>query len=296
VALVGGDSDVQPAVDGICEVVARQFDNAREFLPALEWAVQEMVDNIITHADSPVPGVVIAQYFPKKHRLAVAICDMGRGLKRALEQSFELWSHGDAITKALEKGVTRSKEIGMGFGLAGTLQISRLNGGRFWIWTGDASCFLAGDSRRFRPLPTAPGTGVAFTLDTRRPVPMTKTFMGEPTQTYFETQSEKVAELGGLRVLDEVASTGTRRSARALRRKVEGILPEMDRPLVLDFDGVARTTSSFLDELLGRLVASLGAEDWRRRVRIQGLRPEFQALANTVIHERIRIEADPNVR
>jgi len=97
-------------------VILHQFDNARAFLPALEWAGNEVIDNILLHAESRVPGTVSAQYFPKMHRLDIGICDMGRGIKASLQEAMFLWSHGDAVTKALGRGVTRNPTVGQGNG------------------------------------------------------------------------------------------------------------------------------------------------------------------------------------
>ena len=62
---------------------------------------------------------------------------MGRGIKASLEEAMFLWSHGDAVTKALGRGVTRNPAVGQGNGLAGTLDragerrdFSPLDGGR----------------------------------------------------------------------------------------------------------------------------------------------------------------------
>jgi len=123
--LIDSDRAVKPAVDAIADLILHQFEDARKFLPALEWSVNEIVDNIRIHSETLVPGAVCAQYFPDRHRLDVGVCDMGRGIKASLEESYELFSHGDAVTKALERGVTRNKEVGQGNGLAGSLEIAR---------------------------------------------------------------------------------------------------------------------------------------------------------------------------
>jgi len=77
----------------------RQFDNAREFL----------------HSETPVPGVVCAQYFPKRHKLDIAVCDWGRGIQASMKPVLEPWEGvGDAVKKAVQRGVTRDPEVGQG--------------------------------------------------------------------------------------------------------------------------------------------------------------------------------------
>lgn len=250
---IEGDS-CKHAVDAVCDLVLHQFDNARDFLPALEWAVMEITDNILIHAQSPTPGVLCAQYFPERQRLDVGLCDMGRGLMTSLSEGHPVRSHGDAIRLALQRGVTRDKNVGMGNGLAGTLEIARVNGGNLQVWTGDVTYrLLDGQPKGFLLHPLVPGTGVLLSLKTDRPVDLRETFIDQRSWTYIDAEAERLAEGGGLRIRDECVRTGSRPPATALRRKILNLLPDMTTPLVLDFDGVASASSSFLDELLGRL-------------------------------------------
>ena len=289
IRLIAEEEDVSPATDSILELVLRQFESAREFVPALEWVVNETVDNIQLHAEAPVPGAVCAQYFRKRHRLDVAICDVGRGITASLESKLNPWEgHGDAIKKALQRGVTRDENIGQGNGLAGALEITEKNLGQFRIWTGDVVYETRnGAGRRFQQRPNTPGTGLVFRLDTRRPVDLSQTFMGTPTWTYIDAEVMRIEAEGRILVSDDCLNTGTRRPARRLRRKIQNILPDMEEPLVLDFDGVDRASSSFLDELLGRLVAELGAETFNKKISLANMPPEMVDMANVVIEQRL---------
>lgn len=278
----------QAAVNQICDLVLHLFDNAREFLPAMEWAINEVIDNIFLHSETPVPGAVCAQYFPQRNRLDIGICDMGRGIYASLSESQQLFSHGDAITKALERGVTRNREIGQGNGLAGALAISSVNQGSFQIWTGDA-CFELDDKgrQRFSPIPESTGTGILIRLDTRNPVRLEDTFIGLRESTYIFSESERVCEGEGLRVIEECLHTGAREPARALRRKIMALLPDLDDPLVLNFEGVRSASSSFLDELLGRLYAEIGPEAFKHKIRIVNADAQIMDMANVVTQQRV---------
>ena len=278
----------KPAVDAVCDLVLHQFDNAREFLPALEWAVMEITDNILIHAQSQTPGVLCAQYFPERQRVDVGLCDMGRGLMASLSESHTIRSHGDAIRKALQRGVTRDKVNCMGNGLAGTLEIAKVNGGSFQIWTGDVTFRLQdGQDKGFIPHATVPGTGLLLSLKTDRPVNLRDTFIEDPSWTYIDAEAQRIASAGGLRILDECVHTGSRPSATALRRKILTILPDMDGPLVLDFDGVTAASSSFLDELLGRLAEELGADAFRCSVHLVNASHHIRGLTEAVLKQRL---------
>jgi hypothetical protein len=286
VTLITDDQSAKFAVDSICDLVLHQFDDPRPFLPALEWAVNEITDNILLHADARSPGAVCAQYFDAQHRLAVAIVDCGRGLKASLEESMQVWSHGDAISKAIQRGVTRNPEIGMGNGLAGTVEIARVNGGDLAVWSGNVTLNLkGGKDQGFQPHGEVPGTGVYLSLDTRRPVKLSETFIERDT-----TPSPFIVALasaGGLRIADEVEHTGSRRPATHLRRKILTLLAGRQEPLTLDFGGISRASSSFLDELLGRLVKELGVEQFQQRIKVVNASRELAAMANVVIQQRL---------
>ena len=286
--LIQSEEDVFDASNAVCDLVLRQFDHAREFLPAMEWAVYEVIDNIRLHAETPVPGVLTAQYYPTKHRLDIAIVDAGRGIMASLSQSQQLWSHGDAISKAIQRGVTRDDSVGQGNGMAGASEIVRKNGGELHVWTGDANFTIRkGRDRGFKPIAQIPGTGIFLRLDTRRPVRLRDTFISDPGWSYIDYEAERITESGGIRVADECVHTGGREPATTLRRKIETILEAADEPLVLDFSGVDFATSSFFDELLGRLAASLGPEVFGSGVYIANLKPELADMANVTIGQRM---------
>ena len=287
--LIDSSDAVLPAVEAIADLILHQFEDARNFLPAVEWAVCEIVDNIRIHSETPVPGAVCAQYFPERHRLDVGVCDMGRGIKASLAESYDLFSHGDAVTKALERGVTRNKEVGQGNGLAGSLEIAKANQGAFRIWTGNClyDCTIA----RFHVFEAElPGTGLSLSLNTLQPVQLSSLFIGDSSWSYVDAECERIEEQGCLRIADECEHTGGREPARRLRYKILNLLPDYDGPLPLDFSNIQSASSSFFDELLGRLILRLGKDRFAQSIRVQNLSPELKDMANVVIHQRLESE------
>ena len=283
------------AVDAICAIALAAIDNASAFIPALEWLSNEILGNIITHAASETPGVVCAQYRPKQQRFDIGICDMGRGLLGSLQPTFpEVRSYGLAIDRAIERGITRDPAIGQGNGMAGSYEIVRLNGGTYQIWTGDVVYELNKGKRRpgFQSMPPVLGTGVMFSLDTSKPVDLASTWIAGKLgvlSVFLDNQTEAATEIG-LNVATECLHTGGRQPAKLLRRKIQGLLPAMDgEPLILDFADVRSAASSFLDELLGRLAAEdpRGQRIFDGAVRIQGMNPTVQAMANVVVAQRL---------
>ncbi|MBL6800662.1 MAG: STAS-like domain-containing protein [Synechococcus sp. BS307-5m-G37] len=77
---------------------------------------------------------------------------------------------------------------------------------------------------------------------------------------------------------------------RAARKKNPGHLPAMDsEQLILDFSGVKSAASSFLDEILRRLVAedTSGQAIFDGADSIQWMNPTVQAMANEVVAQRL---------
>jgi len=281
---------VKESVDGVCDLILRQFDNAREFLPAVEWAANEMIDNIRNHASATTPGAVCAQYYRSKQLIDIGISDMGRGIKASLSTRYDrLWSHGDAVAKALQAGVTRDPNEGQGNGLAGALEIMKANGGEFRLWTGDVDFNCDdGEVKGFTLIPELPGTGVMLRFRTNHAVDLAATsIIGDPAWTYLDAQAQRAAEEGGLRIVAECHHTGGRPPARALRRKVEALLDSMEGPLTLDFDGVRTPSSSFLDELLGKLFAKLGRDQAEQRLRVVNMNDLTKRLTAHVVEQRL---------
>ena len=282
------------ATNDLLDLVLREFSNAREWLPALEWAVTEVIDNIELHANAPVPGVVCARFVPSQQCLEVGVADVGQGILASLRPALDQWAgHGDALKKALQRGVTRGVNVGQGNGLAGALAITKQNRGDFSIWTGDVLFRVTkGKEQGLHHIPgVLPGTGIGFRLYPNRPVRLEDTFIGERGFSYLDVVAGNLTD-EPIKVLVEVSNTSTRATGRRLRNKILNILPSMDEAVTIDFTGVERCSSSFLDELFGRLAAELGPDEMRQRVRPIGMNERLQNMAGVVVNQRLNQESD----
>ena len=234
------DADsVFSTTNAICDLVLQQFENARDFLPAMEWCVNEVIDNIRLHAESTSSGTVCAQFYPKRHRLDVAIVEQGRGIKRALEESYTLIDHREAISTALMRGVTRNPEVGQGNGLTGTHDIVELNGGELQIWTGDQNYRLVdAQPETYSVIPSCAGTGVFIRLDTARETRLEDTFIASASWTFIDQELTRMESSGGFLIASECRHTAGRETAAPFRRKLESLIPDAGEPIVLNFHGV----------------------------------------------------------
>ena len=66
------------------------------------------------------------------------------------------------------------------------------------------------------------------------------------------------------------------------------MLDEPAAVVTLDFTGVQSASSSFLDELLGRLCARYGREGLRGRLIVRGAGEDLMRIANGVIEQRLQ--------
>lgn len=293
--LIISQEQVLAATNAICDLMLRRYDNARAFVPAVEWMTYEVVDNIVLHAASATPGVVCAQFYETSCQLEIAVVDQGRGLAASLSESHEIADDLAALTLAVTKGVTRNSAIGQGNGLAGTVEIARANGGRLQLFSGRGMLLQDGAKQTVSSAWDYRGTGIVLSLDTRRPVDLDATDIagdgGWHGWSYLSAEGERLLQVGGLRVLDECAHVAGRQPAEALRRKIEALMPELEAPLIIDFTGVRMASSSFLDELLGRLVAAHGRDVLASKVRVSNMEPLIQRLADAVIVQRLKSES-----
>ncbi len=90
-----------------------------------------------------------------------------------------------------------------------------------------------------------------------------------------------------LRLRDESAGFGSRLAGRQLRNKCLNLLnAEATKPLTLDWTGVALVSSSFADELVGKLFAALGPLAFSARVRNLGMEATVRGLVDMAIMQR----------
>lgn len=279
--------EVNDAINTLCDLILRHAPNPESILPAIEWASNEVTDNVELHASAQTPGIFFAHLDVRRNRLEIGVVDQGIGIRESLGSAVSAGSDGEAISKALQRGVTRDARVGQGNGLAGTREIVVENEGDLSIWSGDALFHIVGGREKgFVPVPRSAGTGVILGFNLSRPIDLSRTFVAGSALDFVGSQAELVSSTG-LVVRQEVVSTRARAQAAGLRRKILALLPHMDSRLVLDFAGISVAASSFMDELLGRLATELGERDFRERIEIVNMTPLVARIANVVVEQRL---------
>ncbi len=301
-----GDSEQQQRlVSTFMDVVMRSMTLDRHVIAGLEWSINEITDNVLNHADCKEGGIIQVITFGERKRVAFGVADSGRGILSSLREGHpNLQKDDQAIRQAMNAGITRNSEVGQGNGIAGTLQIATLSKGSFGITSGQAqvqvqtrdgrpesSSYNRGKRQRFQ------GTFVyaELGLDTEFRLSEALGFGDEPhepvdiIESLYETESGDAVVL---KLRNESTGFGSRFSGRQLRTKCLNLLnAEPGKPLLLDWAGIPLVSSSFADELVGKLFASLGPLAFSARVRNISMEPTVRGLVDKAIMQRVAQEA-----
>jgi hypothetical protein len=137
---IDGESHFR-AVDAIVHRLLGLFPNLdRDHFAALEWAINEITDNVLNHASSNIGGLVQLTTKTKSSIIEIVVCDVGFGIPRTLRESnTSITDDLSALDLSIKEGVTRNRVTNMGNGLFGSYSMSRLSGGYFHIYSGYAS-------------------------------------------------------------------------------------------------------------------------------------------------------------
>jgi anti-sigma regulatory factor (Ser/Thr protein kinase) len=261
-------------------------------LEALEWCLYEVFDNVTQHSGE-VFGYAMVQHHAQSKRLAVCVADTGVGVQRSLASSVQYRpkSAFDALTLAIREGVTRDAVSNQGNGLFGLFRIVEQNKGKLAIRSGRGVMSIegdriTGDSSQIVIGPDNHGTTIDFQLAADRPVRI-----GEALNyTHVNDFLEGLENPDGEHVIvlrEQAGGAGSRAAARELRTLIVNVLNEGAPYVVLDFTGQSVVSSSFADEVIGKLVVQMGFVTFSHRVRLVSMSPTIETLLNRSISLRV---------
>ncbi|MCF6245045.1 MAG: ATP-binding protein [Sulfurovum sp.] len=147
-------------------------EDRKDLSEYLRYLVSEMMDNVVSHAQSHCGGYITAQYYPQKKKVQVVIIDNGLGLKQTLSHKYPLENESDAISKALEEKVTGSNVFSIynnvpkhaGLGLFFLTKIIQETDGKLFIVSNNTIYHLKDNS--FTELQTSfNGTIICFEIE-----------------------------------------------------------------------------------------------------------------------------------
>jgi hypothetical protein len=269
----------------------------RNHLKAIEWSLNEITDNVINHAESPIGGLLQITNFGREQKVVeFCVCDAGVGIPASLRSGHsEIRSDHEALDKAIREGVTRDKRIGQGNGLYGSWRITQLSGGSFEIHAGHASLSSWPDALHIRP-ETIPliGSLVVARISYGKVLSLEQAlkFGGKPHDPVDHVQLAYEEDEGGMVVFplaQEANGFGSRAAGMPLRQKLKNLLRICGgKRIGIDFSDVPIISSSFADEVFGKLFAELGPLDFMKAFEFRKVDSTIQGLINRAIEQRAK--------
>ncbi len=287
-------NEVNELVTAFLREVSRTIICETGVIQGLEWCLNEVLDNVLQHADAS-RGFVMGQIHQNSKHIAICVFDCGKGIFNSLKGStFAPRTHLDAITMAIKEGVTRDRSVGQGNGMWGLYNIVMLNSGRIGIASGSSS--FRADSPATDPYTSERlafpsryqlSTTVDFQLDYESPIAVSKALGGhEPVNLAIEEMEDEVGRIT-FPLSQKASGTGTRISGAAIRHEALNLLRQSGRIVVIDFADVAVVSSSFADEFIGKLVGEIGFTSFVQSFRLQNLNEFVQAVINRAVAQRL---------
>lgn len=286
--------------DGVSNIVSmyslalRQGDALEDgVIQSLEWCMNESIDNVLQHSMSK-KGFVMAQLHKQNKSFNFCVFDAGIGIFNSLKDSKHAPDNPlNAIQMAIKERITRDERIGQGNGLWGLSQIIKETNGRLLISSGGSrytyensleSVVNSGDFNLGKQHGT---TMIDFQLDYSSPIDVTRALNGYiPIDLWLEHHENNRGEII-LDVAKESNGTGTRKSAEKMRTLTINCLKQNHNTVNLDFTNVNMLSSSFADELIGKLIAELGFSNFMEHIIISNLNAFNSAIVNRSVGQRM---------
>lgn len=297
------ETEQKNVVDDFMDVVIRNMVLPKSIISGLEWSINEITDNVLNHSNSEIGGLVQATTYPSNGTIAFAVADGGRGILNSLKEGIPtLRTDIQAIGEAVKAGVTRNPKFGQGNGLAGSLKITTLTGGSFEITSGAARVLTTLDETSRTPRSFYQyyhGTLVCGQIKIMENFSIAEALNFGNGMDYTPVDLiDRQYEMDDkdcllFRMKNETTGYGTRKSGLQIRTKITNLLnAQPTYPLVLDWEGVPVISSSFADEVVGKLFLKMGAISFSARIRNVKMEELIKNLLDKAVSQRLAQEED----
>ena len=207
-----------------------------------------------------------------------------------------------AMGEAVKQRVTRNPKYGQGNGLAGSLRFTTMTGGSFEITSGNGRLLTTPEQtikNQRKPFQIYNGTlvcgqvkmnpkfSISEALDFGTGIDYTPVNIIE---SHYEMED---SDCFIIRMSNETTGYGSRKSGIQIRTKINNLInAEPNYPIVIDWEGVPVISSSFADELMGKLFIKLGALTFAAKVRNVKMENLIKGLLYKAIAQRLTQEND----
>ena len=293
--------DVSNIVDGY----RREFEKVGLFangtLYAMEWALNEVMDNVLRHSGVNC-GYVMAQYHQENKRIALSVFDYGQGIMSSFSDSEyykDIQNDVDAIKLALTESVTRDKSAGQGNGLFGLVSIVKEGHGLLNIRSGRGyysidsnggytSSSIKTKKREKYPNKEASSTLVDFQLNQDKEINLKEIDLFkdyDPVDLHLEDfEDDTDSYVYDIAMHSE--GTGTREAGLRARNQILNLIAETRSCIILDFSNVGVISSSYADELIVKLLLHIGIIQFNKAITFKGLSNTHQSILERSFRQR----------
>lgn len=276
------------------DVISQKVVCEKDILNSLIWCINEVMDNVLIHSKCD-SGYVMAQLHDNNKHIALCISDTGIGIFNSLKDSrYQPHTPLEALQLCIQEGVGDGE--GQGNGLFGLHRIIESNEGRLRITSGSSALeFIANqEPKSYTTLNYLSrenhGVIVDFQIDLNRQVNLTSIFSSIGGFDPFDQRLDNMLQDNDsllYNVFEHASGTATREVGRLLRNDIHNIIVRTNAPVVLDFTNVETVSSSFIDELIAKLVLDFGFVGFNQLITIKGMNETIRHLCNRSIYMRI---------
>lgn len=294
--LFTNDTEQHKVVTDIVMVILSSLDGLeRDDFAAFEWAINEITDNVLVHAKSNRGFVQVSHFHKKNKKISFIVCDSGDGIPKTLRAGIpSITSDSEALAQSIREGVTRDKSVGQGNGLFGSYQVCSASGGSFSIRSGFGVLdFNKGELTVKEAKVPYNGTIVVSEVDFSKPNLLAEAlkFGGEQYKAWTRIEAKYEDDIDDNFVLnlnDEVQSYRSRLAGAPLRNKVRNLIKMYpDHKVFIDFSNVGTVSSSFADELVGKLALEIGKDSYEKKVRFINLNGINEDIISRAVGQRL---------
>lgn len=290
-------NDVYEIQSAIIQELRRSDQFATGILEGIEWSINEIMDNVLNHSKSSC-GFIMGQLHKTSKHVVFTIYDAGIGIYKSLKHSIHApRNNADALTLCIQAGVTRDKKVGQGNGMHGLFSLVKEGNGRLVITSErDSYHYCNGEAKTLRnkhcyPTDQRCSTTIDFQLDYSKDISIEKvlTFQGRSfdfVNLYAEQLENEQGELV-FKIATQAEGTGTRESAIRLKNEILNLMKVNSKIAILDFKGVSLVTSSFIDELVAKLLVDLGLFQFNQRIKLVNMTSLLQQTLQKSVIQRI---------
>ena len=278
------EDDQFEIVSGIVHSIRSKIVAESGVIESIELCLNEITDNVLVHSlpkekDEKPMGFVMAQCHATDPSIAIAVYDNGQGIYHSFQgSSYSPSSPDDAIKLALTRNVTSGAGQGRGMWMLssivefgrGLIEVNS-GGSRYFHehrMTGHKAPVVSRVSSKIRGT-----TLVDFRLKASQAIDIAKALGGhEPVNLWLESHEDNEEQIRFL-VAEESHGTGTRYAGKRFRNILVNSLNQTSQKIIIDFEGIETLSSSYADEVIGKLLETVGFTSFVARFVLINLSP-----------------------